>query len=356
MPGRAETVDKHQRVVYLKHGPKKRESVATALRPRQNVPSKHTAAERKDSPSLRPPSAASPHLGALALAAAVLLAAVAWAYLPTFSALVSTWNREPDYSHGYFVIPLSIFFLWHRREQFPGFGHGLSWIGLAVVLASGVLYVLGSYWYLEALQSWSLPLWVAGVTWFLGGGRVVLWGLPAIVFLVFMIPLPFRIEQMLTVPLQSLATRISCWLLQSLGQPAIAEGNVIVINDLQLSVVEACSGLRIFVSIIALAFVVAVLTTRPWWMKASLFLMVVPVTLVANAVRIAATGLLRVYVSDEAANHFGHDLAGWLMILFAAGLLGAWIWYLGRLVVEVETMSTRELLEGGAGAKAGVSA
>lgn len=270
--------------------------------------------------------------------------------------LVTTWNREPDYSHGYFVIPLSVFFLWHRRDQFPGASPRFSWLGLAVVLASGVLYVLSSYWYLEALQSWSLPLWVAGVTWFLGGWRVFLWAFPAIAFLVFMIPLPFRIEQQLTVPLQSVATRISCWLLQSLGQPAIAEGNVIVMNDVQLSVAEACSGLRIFMSIIALAFVVAVLTTRPWWMKASLFLMVLPVTLVANAVRIAATGLLRVYVSDEAANHFGHDLAGWLMILLAAMLLGAWVWYLGRLVVEVETVSTRELLGGGAGAKSGVPA
>jgi hypothetical protein len=65
--------------------------------------------------------------------------------------------------------------------------------------------------------------------------------------------------------------------------------------------------------------------------------------------------LLRVYVSDEAANHFGHDVAGWLMIVFAALLLGGWMWYLGRLVVEVETMSTRELLESDA-AQAGVSA
>ena len=55
-------------------------------------------------------------------------------------------------------------------------------------------------------------------------------------------------------PLQRIATEVSCWTLQSLGMPALAAGNVISIDGTELEVARACSGLRIFVSIVALAF------------------------------------------------------------------------------------------------------
>ena len=133
-------------------------------------------------------------------------------------------------------------------------------------------------------------------------------------------------------------------MLQSLGQPAIAEGNVISIDQVQLVVAEACSGLRIFVSIIALAYAFTLLAPRPWWMKLCLCLSVLPITLIANATRITVTGLLNVYISGEAAHRFSHDVAGWLMIVFAAGLFGAVLWYLGRLFVKEEWISVRDLV------------
>lgn len=280
----------------------------------------------------------------LGLACGVLAAVALWAYWPSLVELVATWNREPDYSHGYFVVPLAAYFLWHRRSGFPGIAGRLSWGGLLLICFSVAVNVAGALWYMEPLHAWSIPFWIAGACWFFGGWRLLRWSLPAIVFLGFMIPLPYGVEKLLTVPLQRTATQLSCWLLQSLGQPAVAEGNVILIRDARLSVAEACSGLRIFVSIIALAFAFSVLTQKPWWMKASLFLAVLPVTLVANSVRIAATAFLQVYVSDEAAHRFTHDVAGWLMIVFAAALLGAMLWYVSRLFFQVETVSTRELL------------
>ena len=87
--------------------------------------------------------------------------------------------------------------------------------------------------------------------------------MPAIVFLVFMVPLPYRVEGLFRQPLQRLATEASCWSLQSLGLPALAEGNVIAIGDVRLEVAQACSGLRIFVSIIALAAAYAIVAPRP---------------------------------------------------------------------------------------------
>ena len=125
-------------------------------------------------------------------------------------------------------------------------------------------------------------------------------------------------------------------MLQMLGQPALAEGHTIHLGEHQLEVEQACSGLRIFIGIGALAFAYVVIVRRAWWEKAVLLLSVVPIALIANATRVVATGLLYQYVSGEAARKFSHDAAGWVMILFAAGLFALVLWYLGKLVREVE--------------------
>ena len=179
--------------------------------------------------------------------------------------LVHAWNSEPDYSHGFFVAPLAILFLWARREQFPGDGRRQSWTsvaGLGLIAASVAVRAIGAHFYLDALDGWSILPWVAGVVLLLAGWKVFWWSLPSIAFLWFMVPLPFRVERWLSLPLQGAATKLSCWILQALGQPALAEGHTIILGDNQLEVEQACSGLRIFVGIVALAFVYAILMRR----------------------------------------------------------------------------------------------
>lgn len=272
------------------------------------------------------------------------LGAFAWSYLPVVGKLIDAWNREPDYSHGYLVFPVALYLLWSRRDRLPAPGDRLHWGGFAL-LASGVaLRLAGSFWYVNAAQAWSIMFWIAGACWFFGGRSLARWSLPAVAFLAFMIPLPYRAEGLLSLPLQRVATHLSCWLLQSLGRPAIAEGNVIYLNDLELGVAEACSGLRIFISILALAYAFVALARRPWWMQALLLASVLPVALAANATRIVATALLYEHVSSEAAHQFSHDLAGWLMAPLAAGLLGLVSWLLFRLSIEVEIASPGELI------------
>jgi len=277
-------------------------------------------------------------------AALVLSAVFLWAYWPTLAALVEAWNREPDYSHGYFVPPLAAYFLWARRDTFPGVAAGPSWWGLALILLCLGARVFSAHFYLEAIDGWSILLWCAGVAWLLAGWRAAWWSLPSIVFLWFMVPLPYRVERWVSLPLQKVATVISCWFLRLFGQPALAEGNVILLGDYRLEVEQACSGLRIFVGILALAFAYVILVRRSWWEKAILLVSVVPIALLANASRIVVTGLLFQYVSGKAAKQFSHDAAGWAMILLAAAMFGAVLWYLRALVREVELVEIGAVL------------
>ena len=232
--------------------------------------------------------------------------------------MVHAWETQPDYSHGYLVIPIAMGFLWTRRSTFPLASIQPSLWGAGLLLLATVLRVFAGLYYLLPLDGWTLPLTIAGVVCLLYGRAVLWWSLPAIVFLWFMIPIPYSAERWLSVPLQSIATTLSTAFLVFLGQPAIAEGNVLLLGDHRLFVEEACSGMRIFFGIFALAFAFVLFSRWSWWQKGLVLCAVLPVAIAANVTRIVVTGLLYQWVSTTAGQRFSHDLAGYVVIPFAA--------------------------------------
>jgi exosortase len=275
---------------------------------------------------------------------AVVFAAGVWAYWPTLVKIVAAWSAEPEYSHGFLVVPLAIYFLWVRRERCPGieapdFVLGFTLLGLSVLAR----YVAVRF-YFGFIDGNSILLWISSVVALSGGRRLLLWALPSIGFLLFMIPLPFSVERAMSAPLQRLATKLTCWTLQLLGQPAFNEGNVILLGSQTLEVAQACSGLRLFVSIAALAYAYVVLVRRTWWEKAMLLVAAAPIAIVANTARIVATGLLFQFMTSEAAHKLAHDFSGWMMIPLAAAMFGLLLWYMGKLIQEEEVLDSSALL------------
>lgn len=278
------------------------------------------------------------------LAAGLLAGIIVRAYWSTLVEIVSVWERVPDYSHGYLVVPLAAYFAWHHRKSAPAWTASFYWPGLVLIALSIVVRFAGAMFYVDALDGWSLPLLLAGIVWLVCGPAMLKFCLPSILFLYFAIPLPFRAETMLSVPLQKISTRLSTWVLQLLGQPVIAEGNVILLNESSFEVAQACSGLRILVAISALAFAYLVLVPRPWWQRLILVLSIVPIALVANSTRVVMTVLLHQYGSEAISHQFSHDFAGWVMIPYAAVLFGALLIYLGRLFPELKPVAPVAIL------------
>ncbi len=268
-----------------------------------------------------------------------------WSYWPTLVSLVQEWYRVPDYSHGFLVIPISIYFLWISRDHFIGSPKVISWAGVSLIVVAIAVRLVGSIYYLEALQGWSIPIWITGVIWMFFGWQAFLWSLPGVAFLVFMVPLPYSIENMLGVPLQNISTKISLFVLQCLGQPAIAEGTTISLGANTLEVARACSGLRIFFGITALAYAFILLFQRPIWTKLMLVLAILPITLVSNSMRIVSIGLFMQLGMDETARHLSHDLAGIVMIPLAAGLFALTLFYLDKLFPVVSSFDARTILQ-----------
>jgi exosortase len=266
---------------------------------------------------------------ALPLAALALI----WAYWTSLTEMAWRWSHDPQYAHGYLVPGFAGVLLWLRRDRLASGHLEPSWWG-APILAFGILTRLyGAYFHYVWIDAVSFLPCLAGLWLLVGGKTAWRWGWPAIAFLAFMVPLPYGFSLSLAAPLQNLATVSSTFLLQTLGMPAVADGNVILLNEVEVNVVEACSGLRMLVVFFAFATAVALIVKRPLWEKLLLVVSAIPIALVVNVLRITATGLLYELVNAQTAKLVFHDLAGWLMMPIALVILGLELQFLKRVVI-----------------------
>jgi exosortase len=208
-----------------------------------------------------------------------------------------------------------------------------SWWG-AVVLFVGIgLRFTGAYFYLPWFDGISILFCLTGLCLFLFGWRVLWVSWPAIAFLIFMLPLPYRLEVGMRQPLQKVATWGSTYALQTLGCSAFSEGNVIIVNRTRMGVEDACSGLGMVLVFFALSTAVAILIKKPFWERALIFLSAFPIAIAANVIRITGTGVLYQMGQSATAKFVFHELAGWLMMPLALVLLWIEMAILSRLLI-----------------------
>jgi len=198
-----------------------------------------------------------------------------------------------------------------------------SWWGLPLLMTGLLLKFVGGQFYFESLEAVSLIPVAAGACLMLTGLQLFrsLW--PAIVFLLFMMPLPYRLEVGVLQPLQNLATTASTFALQTLGFASRHEGNVVWIGKTPVGVAEACSGLRMLTGFVALAVAAAFVVDRERWKRIVLLLSAVPVALICNICRVTLMGLVHAATDSSTIQDALHDVLGWLMPLGAVALLWA---------------------------------
>jgi exosortase len=255
------------------------------------------------------------------------LAALLWVFWPTLADMASRWGSESQYSHGYVVPVFAVALLWLRRGMLPKKLGGTAAWGFAVLLAGLGLRFLGTFLYFDWLTAVSLLPCLAGICLLAGGRKMLRWAWPAIGFLVFMVPLPYRLETGLAVPLQRLAARGSTYVLQTLGFTAFAEGNIIHLGDVRIDVVEACSGLSMLLIFFALSTAVVLVTNVSALEKGLILLSAIPFALLSNITRIVVTAALHKFVGSEFGEWF-HDsfMAGLLVMCVGLTLLWIELW------------------------------
>jgi exosortase A len=257
------------------------------------------------------------------VAAALVAAAIIVAYAEIATGLVRQWSADENYSHGFIVAPLAAWFIWERRARLRAIAPHPSALGLLLLAGSlGVLTVgvLGAELFLSRLSL--IGVLAAAVLFLLGWGHLRALAFP-LAFLLLMIPLPAIVFNQIALPLQMFASQAGATTLDLAGVPVLREGNILELPTTRLEVAEACSGIRSLVSLLTLAIVLGQFSLSRRRTRVALALAAVPVAIVANAARVAGTGLVAHYWSPELAEGFFHSFSGWIVFAVAfAALLG----------------------------------
>jgi exosortase len=256
-------------------------------------------------------------------ASVVLVASFGVLYYDVIWWLVDDWEPSGDYSHGYLVALLAVYFAWERREQLSATPAQPDSRALVPLFGSMLLLLAGSVAAETFVMRVSLVATIAAVTWFLGGWkRLRIMQFP-IAFLLLMIPIPDIIFNRIAFPLQLIASGLGETTLAAAGVPVLREGNLIVLPNLTLEVAEACSGIRSLVALFTLAVVYGYMAESDWRIRGLLLAFTIPIAIAVNGLRVAATGLAANQYGAAAAEGFIHSTSGWAMFVVAGAAMVA---------------------------------
>jgi len=250
---------------------------------------------------------------------AALTTLLMFSYWPGLLSAQAAWNN-PQYSHGWIVPLFSVAILFWWRQPVTPVSVSAHLAGLGLLIASLALRLCVARYRIITIDMYTFVPAVAGVVLLGGGWSMFRWAWAPIAFLIFMYPLPDEATRYLLGPLQTMATMVSTYAIQTLGIDAIREGNQIVVGEMHLGVVDACSGLRMLTIFIALSVAIVMLGDLEWYESLVILASAIPIALAVNAIRITLTGVM--YTIDPAiAEKIFHDWAGYFMMPLALGML-----------------------------------
>ncbi|MBN1346208.1 MAG: exosortase/archaeosortase family protein [Phycisphaerae bacterium] len=263
-----------------------------------------------------------------------------WTYWATILDLLKEYRLNEDYSVGGLVPIAALYLLWHDRKRLAECRVAPCWWGIVPIVIAQVMRLYGLLFLYQSAERYSLVLTIAGTVLLMAGWQVfkrIAW---ILVFMLLMVPLPGRIHNTISGPLQRLATMGAVFMLELSGITVAREGNVIVLNDtVPLAVAEACSGLRMLTAFVIVGATLAYLVNRPRWQKVVVVISSVPIAILCNLIRLFVTAELYLVASSETAEKFFHDFAGLTMMPLAILLLVGELALMNILVVPEKVPS-----------------
>ena len=245
-------------------------------------------------------------------------------FFPFYSLATGLW-REEDYAHGPVILAVVVWLIWDKREVFLSRAREIRpKTGLAILAFGLAMYVLGQSQDITFVAVGSLIPVFAGTLLALRGksGLQALWF--ALVFTIYLVPLPSAFVDSITGSLKQDISQIAEIILYHAGFPVARSGVTLTIGPYQLLVADACSGINSMFSLSAVGLLYLYLVQRPSWIHnlvvlASIF----PIAFGANIVRVILIILITYKFGDAAGQGFIHGFAG--MVLFVVALISVFL-------------------------------
>lgn len=265
----------------------------------------------------------------------VVAAAMAAAgVIATYDAWGDIWQiatTDEESSHIFLVPFIAAWLVWMRRGRLRWCRSRALWIGPAVI---AVGWLTSSFGYNHAMQSlWhgGSVLVVVGCALSVLGRDALKYFMPALVVLVFLVPVPGMVRQEIAIPLQRATALVTQNLLEVFGMPITRSGSLLSINGVDIGIAEACNGLRMVFALVLVSYGFAFGT--PLRMPVRILIVAAsPISaIICNVIRLVPTVWLYGYQGQEIGKLF-HDVSGWAMLglafLMLVGLLQLLKWAL----------------------------
>lgn len=239
-------------------------------------------------------------------------------YASTLGGMVRQWWTDEDMGYAFFVPVVIGWIVWRERGRWRSLPVKPSLWGFAVLaLAAGlqIASALGAGLFAGSL---AFVLSLAGVVLcLLGFAWLRTWAFPLLLTL-FMLPKLAIVYNQITLPLQLLATRLAGGILSAAGFMVSRDGNILNVAGHSVAVVEACDGIRYLLPLAFLGLVFAYASGAKSWIRLAMLAAAIPTAIVANALRVAFSGL-----SPALTEGTPHALLGTIIFLLCLGLLAA---------------------------------
>ncbi|MCL6262739.1 exosortase B [Craterilacuibacter sp. RT1T] len=242
-------------------------------------------------------------------------------YIPTVWTLMhGLWGSEQQ-GHGPIVLMVCIWLFWRKRIEVAGAVFSSSKIYSWVLLLAGCLiYALG--------RSQGILILEVGSSLFLVAGSVLLLRGPAalrllwfpVFFMLFLLPLPISVVDALTQPMKMAVSWVAEFILFHAGYPIARTGVMLQVGAYQLLVADACAGLQTLFTLEAMGLLYLNIVRHSSLLRnVGLAILIIPISFVANVVRVCILILVTYHFGDAAGQGFLHGFSG--LVLFVVALL-----------------------------------
>lgn len=238
-------------------------------------------------------------------------------YIPVFIWLGTIWLNNPYYTHGFLIPPVSAFIAWTKRKK-PGKSTRSS-AGIPVLVAGLAVYIMGFLGELYWLWALSFLIVISGLLLHFKGSAAFREMLFPLGFLIFMIPLPFL--DLAAISLQSLTAAGSALIIEGFGIPVTRIGSEIGLANATFQIGVPCSGMNTLISLLAISTLILYCLKSPFYKKVVLFILAVPIAVMANLFRVVLLLLIAHQWGSEAAMSYFHDYSSLLLFVMAVMLL-----------------------------------
>jgi len=254
---------------------------------------------------------------------------VALLYYPLFTVLYKMRWETVDYTHAYFILPLSLWITWRKRQEIRNISdqsrpEKKSMLSFLVLLLGIFMFIFGLRQDYVFIQSFSLIPVLFGVTGFLYGKEMMKTLSFPILYLLLLVPPPFGILDSITMPMRHGISVLTEKLLFFLNYPISREGLLLTIGYNEIFMGEPCSGFRSLITMFSLVLVYVYISKGDITKKLILTSLIIPMAVLGNLVRVITLCLITFYFGEKAGQGFFHNFSGIVIfIITLLGLMGA---------------------------------